>query len=115
MTDLVFLLLIFFIILSTLASNGVNVDLPQSKGVSSVTAKLTVSIKPDLTYYVNGGSVVKEDLEDILRLRMEDMNEKVLYLQVDKEVPTGATVEIIGMAKSNNWRVMLGSSPKRDA
>ena len=35
MTDLVFLLLIFFIILSTLVSNGVNVDLPQSKGTSS--------------------------------------------------------------------------------
>ena len=37
MTDLVFLLLIFFIIISTLVSNGVNVDLPQSKGTTSVT------------------------------------------------------------------------------
>lgn len=115
MTDLVFLLLIFFIILSTLASNGVNVDLPQSKGVSSVAnAKLTVSIKPDLTYYVNGGKVEKTDLEDILLLRMEEVTDKVLYLQVDKEVPTGSTVEIIGLAKSHSWRVMLGSNPKKD-
>ena len=46
MTDLVFLLLIFFIILSTLVSNGVNVELPQAKGTNSVTSKMTVSIKP---------------------------------------------------------------------
>jgi biopolymer transport protein ExbD len=114
MTDLVFLLLIFFIILSTLASNGVNVDLPQSKGISSVTAKLTLSIKPDQTYYINGGAVAKDDIEGLLDLRMADMTEKVLYLEVDKEVPTGATVEMIGMAKANNWKVMLGSSPKKD-
>ena len=42
MTDLVFLLLIFFVILSTLVSNGVNVDLPQSKGTSSASSRLTV-------------------------------------------------------------------------
>lgn len=114
MTDLVFLLLIFFVILSTLASNGVNVDLPQSKGVSSATSNLTVSIKPDLSYYVNGGAVEKSNLESLLEVRMDDMSDKVLYLQVDQEVPTGATVEIIGMAKSHNWKVMLGSNPKKD-
>ena len=43
MTDLVFLLLIFFVILSTLVSNGVNVDLPQSKGTSSASSRLTSS------------------------------------------------------------------------
>ncbi|MDP4827036.1 MAG: biopolymer transporter ExbD [Flavobacteriales bacterium] len=114
MTDLVFLLLIFFIILSTLASNGVNVDLPQSKGVNSVTAKLTLSITPDMTYYVDGGVIAKEELESMLLIRMESQVDKVLYLQVDKEVPTGATVEMIGMAKSHDWKVMLGASPKNE-
>jgi biopolymer transport protein ExbD len=114
MTDLVFLLLIFFIILSTLASNGVNVDLPQSKGVNSVTAKLTLSITPDMTYYVDGGVIAKEELESLLLIRMESQVDKVLYLQVDKEVPTGATVEMIGMAKSHDWKVMLGASPKNE-
>lgn len=101
MTDLVFLLLIFFIILSTLVSNGVNVELPQAKGTNSVTAKMTVSIKPDGTYYLNGGQVSYEDLEPALRVRMADAADPVLYLQVDETVPTGKTVELIGMAKSN--------------
>ena len=114
MTDLVFLLLIFFIILSTLASNGVNVDLPESKGGTTSATKLTVSIKPDMTYYINGGQVDKANVEDLLKVRMEDSADDVLYLQVDKEVPTGATVEMIGMAKANGWKVMLGSNHKRD-
>ena len=114
MTDLVFLLLIFFIILSTLASNGVNVELPQSKGINTVTAKLTLSIKPDMSYYINGGAVSKDDIEAVLSMRLEDMSEKIIYLEVDKEVPTGATVEMIGMAKANNWKVMLGASPNKD-
>ena len=114
MTDLVFLMLIFFIILSTLASSGVNVDLPQSKGTVAVSSKLTVSIKPDLTYYVNGGAVAKENLESLINIKLENATDKVMYLQVDKEVPTGATVEIIGMAKANEWKVMLGSNPRRD-
>lgn len=114
MTDLVFLLLIFFVILSTLASKGVNVDLPQSKGVTSQASKLTVSITKDEVYLVDKGRVEKGDLESILKARMDDMSEKTLYLEVDKTVPTGATVEVIGMAKSNDWKVMLGSSPKKD-
>ncbi len=114
MTDLVFLLLIFFIILSTLASNGVNVELPQSKGINTVTAKLTLSIKSDESYYINGGAVSKDDIESVLSMRLEDMNEKIIYLEVDARVPTGATVEMIGMAKANNWKVMLGASPKKE-
>ena len=112
MTDLVFLLLIFFIILSTLVSNGVNVELPKSKGTTSVTAKMTLSIKPDGSYHLNGGPVAYEDLESLLRIRMADATEPVLYLQVDESVPTGKTVEVIGMAKANEWKAMLGATPK---
>ena len=113
MTDLVFLLLIFFVILSTLVSNGVNVDLPTSKGTTSVTSRLTVSIQADGTYHLNGEvrPISREDLEPKLALEMEKQAEKVLYLQVDRNVPTGQTVELIGLAKSKQWKVMLGSNP----
>ena len=60
MTDLVFLLLIFFVILSTLVSSGVNVDLPQSKGGTDSHAKVTLSIKPDMSYYIKGGDLVED-------------------------------------------------------
>jgi biopolymer transport protein ExbD len=115
MTDLVFLLLIFFIIISTLVSNGVNVDLPDSKGTTSINSNLTLSIQADGTYHLNGDSrpMSREDLEPKLRLEMAKQDEKVVYLQVDKSVPTGQTVEIIGLAKANSWKVMLGANPAK--
>ena len=112
MTDLVFLLLIFFIIISTLVSNGVNVDLPTSKGTISYP-NLTLSITADGTYHLNGGGAIPHsDLERKIELEIEKQAEKVIYLQADAEVPTGQTVEIIGLAKANQWKVMLGSTPK---
>jgi hypothetical protein len=47
-------------------------------------------------------------------MRMEGSTDDVVYLQVDAFVPTGSTVELIGMAKANNWKVMLGAAPKSD-
>ena len=113
MTDLVFLLLIFFIIISTLVSNGVNVDLPKSKGTTSLTPNLTLSITADGTYHLNGGgAILQSDLENKLILEMQKQDEKVIYLQADANVTTGQTVEIIGLAKANQWKVMLASTPK---
>ena len=115
MNDLVFLLLIFFIIISTLVSNGVNVDLPQSKGTTSVTSNLTLSIQADGSYHLNGDSrpMSRDILESKLKIEMAKQDEKVVYLQVDQSVPTGQTVEIIGLAKANSWKVMLGANPAK--
>ncbi len=113
MTDLVFLLLIFFIIISTLVSNGVNVELPKSQGTTSVTPNLTLSITADGSYHINGGgAIAQSEIESRLEILMQKQDEKVIYLQADANVPTGQTVEIIGLAKSKQWKVMLGSTPK---
>lgn len=114
MTDLVFLLLIFFIILSTLVSNGVNVELPQAKGTSSASSRLTVSIEANGTYSINGGQIARGDLESILAQRLAGDADPIVYLQVDRAVPTGQTVEVIGLAKSHKWKVMLGAMPVRN-
>ena len=127
MTDLVFLLLIFFIIISTLVSNGLNVDLPSAQGTTSASPSLTLSITADGQYHFNGDkkgveldvSISKKEksegykkLENKLIALMSDESEKVLYLEVDQSVPTGQTVEVIGMAKANSWKIMLGSNPE---
>ena len=74
---------------------------------------LTLSITAEGTYHLNGGGAIPQtDLETKLKLEMDKQSEKVIYLQADANVPTGQTVEIIGLAKANQWKVMLGSSPK---
>ena len=74
-----------------------------------------MSIKADGSYYLNGSSssINRSDLESKLQIEMEKQNEKILYLQVDQVVPTGQTVELIGLAKANSWKVMLGANPKK--
>lgn len=116
MTDLVFLLLIFFVILSTLASKGVNVDLPSSQGVVSKATQLQLQIAVGPEYSLDKVAIAKEDVAAKLQSEMLKLNEKdrILYLVVDKNVPTGETVEMIGMAKENKWQVMLGSSPIKE-
>ena len=88
-------------------------DLPQSKGTSSASSRLTVSIKPDGSYYLNGVAIARADIEPALKVKFSDQSDPVLYLQVDQAVPTGQTVEVIGLAKANDWKVMLGAQPAR--
>jgi len=74
-----------------------------------------LSIQADGTYHLNGDSrpMSREVLEDKLTIEMAKQDEKVVYLQVDKSVPTGQTVEIIGLAKAKSWKVMLGANPAK--
>lgn len=110
MTDLVFLLLIFFIILSTLVSNGVNVDLPDSKGVTTSGQNVTVSIDENVNYFIGDKPVEKERLETQLRAIFSARTDSTIYLKVDQTVPTGELIPVIGMAKSNQWKVMVGAN-----
>ena len=112
MTDLVFLLLIFFIIISTLVSHGVKVDLPSSESSTTADALTTVSVTDEGEYFVNGEGVDKELVEGKLKQVLFNQDKKVVYLQIDKTVPTGSTVELIGMAKANDWKVMIGANKK---
>ena len=111
MTDLVFLLLIFFVMLSTLVSRGVEIELPSSKGTTTDGARLTVTIDKDSQYFIDQDPMTRDQLEPELIDRMAQQKDKVLYLAVAKNVPTGKTVEIIGLAKAKEWKVMLGASP----
>ena len=88
MTDLVFLLLIFFVILSTLVSNGVNVDLPTSKGTTSVTSRLTVGSRADGSYHLNGEfDPHRARFQNPSSIEMDKQVEKVLYLKWTRTCP----------------------------
>lgn len=115
MTDLVFLLLIFFIILSTLVNPfGVKVDLPEGKARTKTKSNVSVSITPDLNYFVGSQEVEEKQLEQTLK---NEFGEKVegekqnIILYVDQTVPTGNTVKVISLAKRNEWGIVLSTKP----
>lgn len=113
MTDLVFLLLIFFIILSTLVSPyALPVDLPVSKNRSKDKQKVALRIDKDLVYSVDNRIVDPTQLELTLRGELQGVEDPGIVLHVDQLVPTGKTVEVLDIAKRNDWRIVLATKPE---
>ena len=113
MTDIVFLLLIFFIILSTLVSPyGAKVDLPTGKARTTEHPKISVAIKPDLTYNLDGQHVGKEELRSLLKQRKKEVEKPVIELRVDQTVPTGETVSFLSIAKENGFSIVIATKPR---
>ncbi len=113
MTDIVFLLLIFFIILSTLVSPyGAKVDLPTGKARTTEHPKISVAIKPDLTYNLDGQDVGKEELRSLLKQRKKEVEKPAIELRVDQTVPTGETVSFLSIAKENGFSIVIATKPK---
>ena len=114
MTDLVFLLLIFFIVLSTLVSPyAFPVNLPNSKNKTKEKPTVSVTIKEDLSHMVGSKSIRQEDLETVLRNEFANKDvESSIVLHVDQAVPTGVMVTVLDIAKRNNWRIILATKPK---
>jgi biopolymer transport protein ExbD len=112
MTDLVFLLLIFFIILSTMVSPyALPVDLPNSSNKSKEKQNISVRIDEDLIYSVNNKIIDKSVLESTISNTAIKGDERKVILHVDKKVPSGTLVEVLDMAKRNEWKIVLATKP----
>lgn len=114
-SDLVFLLLIFFIIMSTMVVNGEQVDLPQTKGVEPTAANtVTLTITEDLRFLVDNVELPKEQVELRLKAILESRADKHVVLNIDKSVPTGETIEMVSIAKLNGWKVVVATKAKTE-
>lgn len=105
MTDLVFLLLIFFIILSALSKNELDVDLPKGGGPSVPTESISVNINANNIITVNGKPTSIEDAEMMI-LDVVD-KDKVVELYADKKSEYGIAVQVIDIAKRNKLKIAL--------
>ncbi|MBN2667986.1 MAG: biopolymer transporter ExbD [Bacteroidales bacterium] len=113
MTDIVFLLLIFFMVTSTLiAPNALKLLLPQSNSQAPAKPQTTVSITKDFQYFVGEQRVSSlDDLEYKLRVKLANEEDPTLSLHVDKSVPMEEVVKVMNIAKDNKFKVILATSP----
>ncbi|HMN05263.1 MAG TPA: biopolymer transporter ExbD [Flavobacteriales bacterium] len=114
MTDLVFLLLIFFVLLSTLVSPyALPVDLPTSANKTKEKAKVAVRIDAEGHYSVNNQLIDPSQLEGVLSSEMANYPaDQAIVLHVDQSVATGITVSVLDICKRNKWRVILATKPQ---
>ena len=113
MTDIVFLLLIFFIIASTLISpNSLDVELPKASHMSPRPQTVTIAISKELVYHVNENEVNKNDIETQVLALTEGKENPGIILKADKSVPIENVVVIMDIANRNKLKLVLATSPK---
>ncbi len=113
MTDIVFLLLIFFLITSTLVTtNALNLVLPSSKSKVVQKQKVSVSIDKGLNYYVDMDPVSVGSMENVLHQRLANADDKVIVLRVEKGVPIEYAVKVMDIAYQNKYKIVLATKPE---
>jgi len=113
MTDLVFLLLIFFMITSTLISpNALDLVLPKSTAQTTKHPQVTVSITKDLIFAVDKQIVDFSQIEGLLKQKLQNTEKPVIALHAEKDVPIKWVVKVMNIAQKNRYKVILATSPK---
>ena len=117
MTDLMFLLLIFMLIATTLINpNALKLELPKSSNQLKDKAITTVSIEQkgsEYIYYVELDKVQGiEGIERALKSRLEGQEQPTVSLHCDKKVAVDEVVKVMNIAKDNGYRMILATQAK---
>lgn len=117
MTDVIFLLLIFFMITSTVVSpNAIKVLLPQGRQQTSAKPLTRVIIDKELNYYAAFGnekeqSITVEELPFFLESIAEREPEMYIALYADEAVPYREIVKVLNIANENQFKMVLATRP----
>ena len=113
MTDIVFLLLIFFMLTSTLVTtNALEIILPSSSAQPLKKQSVSISITEDLRYFVNNESVERLFLDSKLKAIMNQENDVTIVLRASKSIPYEFIVEVMDIAYKNGYKIVLATQSK---
>jgi biopolymer transport protein ExbD len=112
MTDIVFLLLIFFMIASTLVTtSAIDILLPTASGKTENKKSVAVSIKKDLTFYIDQKRVGESVLESELISLLSTKDQPTIVLRAEKSVAVEHVVKVMDIANRNKFKVILAVKP----
>ena len=110
MTDIVFLLLVFFMLTSN-APNALDLLLPKAKGKSTNTQNVSVTIDKNLNYYVNNQQINGEYIEIKLKKALEGQEKPTIILRAEESVAIKEAVNVMDIANKNSYKVILAVRP----
>ena len=113
MTDIVFLLLIFFMITSTLVTtSALDILLPKANGKTENRKSVSVSITKNLTFYIDAKKVSENQLENKLLAVLSKKESPTIVLRAEEGVPIEKAVKVMDIANRNRFKVILAVRPK---
>lgn len=108
MTDMMFLLLIFFLVLTTLINtNALDIMLPKSSNKVTDRASLTMSVTQDLNYYIDGKAVQFDMVETTLKEKLNGVEKPLIMLNIDKRVAVDEFAKIMNIARAHNYALYM--------
>ena len=113
MTDLIFLLLLFMMLSTTLINpNAVKLTLPKSSNQLKEKPYTTVSITADLNYFIETEPVTHDQLESVLMGKLAGSEDPTVSLHTDEETPVKAVVDMMNIARRNKFKLILATQPE---
>ena len=111
MTDIVFLLLIFFMLtVASVTPQALPVDLPTSNNADALLPQVNVTITAALDYYVDQQKTSQKQLESLLQQKL-NQDQRLVLLQVDKSVPVAHVIYVTDLAASLQAKVAVATQP----
>lgn len=114
LTDIIFLLLIFFMLTSTLVSpNALKLLLPSSNSQTLAKQTVSVSITKDLKYYLDKERVTLGELKENLKDKFGEIDDATIVLNADKSVPVDNIVKVMNVANDLDLKMILATKQIR--
>lgn len=112
LNDIMFFLLLFFLITSTMATPSVlKLLLPNSKtGIQTVKHPVVISLTADGRYAVNQTEVTREALEQAVQSAVAGQTDPTALLKVDKTVPWEEVVFLLDIGNKNKVKMVAATS-----
>ncbi|SDS04030.1 outer membrane transport energization protein ExbD [Gillisia sp. Hel1_33_143] len=115
MTDIVFLLLIFFMLTSpAITPEALDLILPKAKGKTTNTSSLSVSITKDLQVYIDNDRVSQSALESTLISKLTGVEDPTIILRAEEGVPIEKAVNVMDIANRNRYKIVLAVKPESE-
>ncbi len=112
MTDIVFLLLIFFMLTSpAITPEALDLILPKAQGKTTNVSNLSVSITKDLQVYINNERVSQSALETTLKQKLAGVEDPTIILRAEEGVPIEKAVNVMDIANRNRYKIVLAVKP----
>jgi biopolymer transport protein ExbD len=111
MNDIIFFLLLFFLLTSTFGVPSViKVLLPKAKGETNVVKKtVTLIITEDLRYFLNNKPITFEQLEPTLVAEMANIPEPTVVLDTDRNIKVQNLVDVLEIANRHKIKMVLST------
>jgi len=113
MTDIVFLLLVFFLLTNpSITPEALDLVLPKAKGKTTTVQKISVSINKKRQFFINSTRTSEASLESKLRSQLKGVSDPTIILRAEEGVPIEKAVKVMDIANRNKFKIVLAVKPE---